>query len=164
LPPAFINNVSVTVTINSISAIKLNEKPPQGEITFDVGAKLEEKERKSSQANVIFILTVSTKPSIVKFGIEGTATLEGKDAEIEKLLEIDPETKIPKLLDKIYQHAFMTLYLISTAMNTPYPPPDLFHSAKQTPSIEMSTATPNGENIATASEPPPEKENAENQT
>lgn len=162
---AIINDVSVTVTINSISAIKLNQKPPQGEITFDVGAKLEEKERKANQATIHFILTVGTKPNVVKFGVEGTATLTGRDTEIEKLLEIDPETKIPRVLDKIYQHVFMTLYLISTAMNTPYPPPDLFYSAKQTPpTIEMSTATPSQEGVSTTPETPTtEKENPENQ-
>jgi len=147
-----------------MSAIKLNEKPLQGEITFDVGAKLEEKERKANQATIVFILTVGTKPNVVKFGVEGTATLTGRDTEIEKLLEIDPETKIPRILDKVYQHVFMTLYLISTAMGTPYPPPDLFYSSKQTPpTIEMSTATPPEESVAPAPENPPEKEGTGNQ-
>jgi hypothetical protein len=148
-----LGDVSISVAINSVSAIKLNEKPTQGELTFDVGAKLEEKERKTGQVTVVFILTVGTKPNVVKFGVEGQATLNGKDAEIEKLLEVDPETKIPKVLHGVYQHIFMTLFLLSTIMGTPYPPPDLFYSSKQTPpNVEMSTATHTEENIETPQE------------
>jgi hypothetical protein len=148
LPSTIIGDVTIQVVINSVSAIKLNEKPPQGELTFDVGAKLEEKEKRTNQVTVAFILTVGTKPSIVKFGVEGTATVNGKDAEIEKLLEIDPETKIPKVLHGVYQHIFMTLFLLSTIMGTPYPPPDLFYSSKQAPpNVEMTTAAAAGENL-----------------
>jgi hypothetical protein len=141
LPSVDIGDVSIQVAISSISAVKLNEKPPAGELTFDVGAKLEEKERKSGQVTVIFLLTVGTKQNIAKFGIEGSATLTGKDGDIEKLLEIDPETKIPRMLYNVYQRVFMALYLVSTLLETPYPPPDLFHSSRQVaPKIEISPA------------------------
>lgn len=141
MPSVDIGDVSIQVAISNISAVKLSEKPPAGELTFDVGAKLEEKERKSGQVTVIFLLTVGTKPNVAKFGIEGSATLTGKDENIEKLLEIDPETKIPRMLYSVYQRIFMALYLVSTLLETPYPPPDLFHSSKQvTPKIEISPA------------------------
>jgi hypothetical protein len=141
-PSADIGDVSIQVAISSISAVKLNEKPPTGELIFDVGAKLEEKERKSGKVTVIFVLTVGTKPTVAKFGVEGLATLTGKDSEIEKLLEIDPETKIPRMLYGVYQRVFMALYLVSTILETPYPPPDLFHSPKQpTPKVEISSAS-----------------------
>jgi len=141
LPSVDIGDVKIQVAISNITAVKLNENPPTGALTFDVGAKLEEKERKSGQVTVIFLLTVGTKPNIAKFGIEGNATLTGKDADIEKLLEIDPDTKIPRMLYGVYQHIFTALYLISTLLETPYPPPDLFHSTKQvTPKVEISSA------------------------
>jgi len=141
LPSVDIGDVSIQVAISNISAVKLNEKPQTGELTFDVGAKLEEKERKSGQVTVVFLLTVGTKPNVVKFGIEGFATLTGKDADIEKLLEIDQDTKIPKMLYGVYQRIFMALYLVSTLLETPYPPPDLFHSSKQVaPKVEVSSA------------------------
>ena len=139
MPSVDIGDVSIQVAISSVSAVKLNEKPASGELIFDVGAKLEEKDRKSGKVTVIFVLTVGTKPTVVKFGIEGLATLTGKDSEIEKSLEIDPETKIPRMLYGVYQRAFMALYLVSTILDTPYPPPDLFHSSKQpTPKVEIS--------------------------
>lgn len=143
MPSVDIGDVSIEVAMSNISAVKLNEKPPAGELTFDIGAKLEEKERKSGKVTVLFVLTVGTKPNVVKFGIEGLATLTGKDADIEKLLEVDPETKIPRMLYGVYQRVFMALYLVSTILETPYPPPDLFHASKQpTPRVEVSAVTP----------------------
>jgi hypothetical protein len=141
LPSVDIGDVKIQVAISNITAVKLNENPPTNVLTFDVGAKLEEKERKSGQVTVIFLLTVGTKPNIAKYGIEGNATLTGKDADIEKLLEIDPDTKIPRMLYGVYQHIFTALYLIATLLETPYPPPDLFHSTKQVaPKVEISSA------------------------
>ena len=143
MPSVDIGDVSIQVAISNISAVKLNEKPATGELTFDIGAKLEEEEKRSGQVTVLFVLTVGTKPSVVKFGIEGLATLTGKEADIEKLLEVDPETKIPRMLYGVYQHVFMALYIVSTILDAPYPPPDLFHSSKQpTPKIEVSPAVP----------------------
>ena len=140
LPSGDIGDVEIQVAISNVTGVKLNEKPPEGTLTFDVSAKLEEKERRSGQVRVVFLLTVGTKPNVAKFGIEGTATLTGKDASIEKLLEIDQETKIPRMLYGVYQRIFTALFLISTLLETPYPPPDLFHSTKQpTPTVEISS-------------------------
>jgi hypothetical protein len=99
-------------------------------LNFNVNAKLEEKERKSGRLVVGFVLTVSTKPSVVKFEIEGLATLEGKTQAIERFLEIDPETKIPLLLHRIYQQVFMSTFLLATLLDASYPPPDLLFSSE----------------------------------
>ena len=98
--------------------------------SFDVNAKLEEKERKSGRLVVSFVLTVGTKPSVVKFEVEGVATLSGSNPAIEKLLEVDPKTKIPLLLHRVYQRVFTTTFLLATVLDTPYPPPDLLFSGE----------------------------------
>ncbi|MEM3789441.1 MAG: hypothetical protein QXN95_06220 [Candidatus Bathyarchaeia archaeon] len=111
--------------VTSIIGVKLDVKGGAGTVNFDVKARLEEKERKSQMVVVGFNLQLATKPGIVKFEIEGAATLTGKDAEINKMLEVDPETKVPYVFQKIYQHTFTTMYLLSTILNTPPPPIDL---------------------------------------
>lgn len=110
--------------------VKLNGGEESAELNFDVNAKLEEKERKSGKLTVGFVLTVGTKPSVVKFEVEGLATLEGKNPAIEKLLEMNPETKIPQILYKIYQRVFMTTFLLATLLDTTYPPPNLLSSGE----------------------------------
>lgn len=86
-------------------------------------------------------MNLGTKPNVVKFGVEGIAILNGKETDIEKLMEIDSETKIPRVLYGIYQQIFTAFFLISTVMGSPYPPANLFNTSRQTPpSVEMSTA------------------------
>ncbi|MEM3153806.1 MAG: hypothetical protein QXU45_05055 [Candidatus Bathyarchaeia archaeon] len=111
--------------VTSIVGAKLDIKGGAGTVNFDVKARLEERERRSQMVVVGFNLQLTTKPSIVKFEVEGTATLTGKDTEINKMLEVDPETKVPYVFQKVYQHTFTTMYLLSTILNTPPPPIDL---------------------------------------
>jgi hypothetical protein len=63
----------------------------------------------------------------VKYSTSGTVTLTGKGDDIKKKLEVNPKTKIPQILFTIYQHVFNSIYMLSSNLNTPYPPPDLLH-------------------------------------
>ncbi len=110
--------------------VKFGGKEESATFSFDVNAKLEEKERKSGRLVVSFVLTVGTKPSVVKFEVEGAATLSGSNTAIEKLLEVDPKTKIPLLLHRVYQRVFTTTFLLATVLDTPYPPPNLLFSSE----------------------------------
>ncbi len=111
--------------------VKLGFKGVADTVNFDVKAKLEERERKSQTIVIGFNLLLATKPSIVKFEVEGIATLTGKDAELSKMLEVDPETKVPYVFQRIYQYAFTAMYLLSTVLNAPPPPPDLLFSRRE---------------------------------
>ena len=109
--------------------MKLSDGEKFSPLNFDINAKLEEKERRSGRLVVGFVLTVKTKPSVVKFDVEGLATLTGKNPAIEKLLEVDPKTKIPLLLYNVYQRVFMDTFLLATLLDSSYPPPDLLFSS-----------------------------------
>ncbi|MEM2916786.1 MAG: hypothetical protein QXN63_00310 [Candidatus Bathyarchaeia archaeon] len=143
-------DVSITTEIHSLSAVKLDNKVEAETINFDVSAKLDEKERKSGKKIVAFIIEISTKPSLAKFEIKGNVTLTGKEAQMEKLLEIDPETKLPFLLYRVYQQIFMAIYLLATIIDMPYPPPDLLHSEKIEEQNITAQAAPEEETIETA--------------
>jgi hypothetical protein len=119
-------NVSVSVDITNIAGVRLGAKVGTGAINFDVKARLEEKERRSQMVTVGFSLFLTTKPSVVKFEVEGTVTLTGKDEEISKMLEVDPEIKVPHVFQKVYQNAFAAMYLLSTILKVPSPPHNLF--------------------------------------
>ena len=116
--------------------VKLTDKIEGIEaVNFDVKAQMEEKERRSGQINVGFTLKVGTKPNIVKYEVEGIAILEGADEEIKKMLEVNPETQIPYVFQRVYQHVFMSTYLLATLINAPYPPSTLLSSPQQQASI-----------------------------
>jgi hypothetical protein len=98
-------------------------------------------------------LFISTKPNVVKYSTSGTVILSGKGEDIKKKLEVNPKTKIPQILFTIYQHVFNSIYMLSSNLNTPYPPPDLLHpmaekiqilSANQGSSEKTETAPAQG--------------------
>jgi len=113
-----------------LRGVKLGGEGESSVLNFDVNVKLEEKEKRSGRLVVGFVLTVGTKPSVAKFEVEGMATLEGKNPDIERLLEVDPKTKIPLLLHRVYQRVFTSTFLLATLLGTSYPPPDLFFSGE----------------------------------
>ena len=135
----YVPNASVKVEITSLVGVRLDVKGIAENINFDVKAKLAETERKSQMVILDFKLFLTTKPSLVKFEVEGIATLSGKDAEINKMLEVDPETKVPYVFQRIYQTAFTAMYLLSTILNVPPPPQDLLFSRKEGIPVEDVT-------------------------
>ena len=107
-------------------------------------------------------MIIGTKPSTVKYATKGTATLEGKMEDLEKMLEIDPETKVPYVLNIVYQHVFTSIYLLSAILNAPYPPPDLLYTKEEKmglPPEEEAIIQPSTEQ--TVSEPTPTETTAE---
>ena len=138
--------------------VKLKDRIETAEMNFDINAKLEEKDRKSGHRVIGFVLTVGTKPSVAKFEVEGLATLEGKNPDIEKLLEVTSERKIPLLLNRVYQSVFTSTYLLANLLDTSYPPPDMLTSG------DLNKKGPDGhvewgslENGTEAEKPAPDK-------
>ncbi len=106
-------------------------------INFDVKAQMEEKERRGGLVTVGFALTMGTKPNVVKYVVEGVATLDGRDEDVKSMLEIDPETQTPRVFQRVYQHIFMSIYLLSTLIDAPYPPPNLMGDQQQEAVMQM---------------------------
>jgi len=123
-------DVSVLVEITSLLATRLAEGVGSTGIRFDLNAKLEEKERRSGRVVVLFGLVVKTKPNVVKYEVEGSATLNGKDSLIEQMLKIDPKSNVPFVFHRVYQHVFTAIYMMASFLGTIYPPPDLLVSGK----------------------------------
>jgi len=143
-------DVSVKVEISGVRGARLESGQTastsgsvggiQGPVKFDVSARLEEKERRSGKIVVLFVLAVGTKPSVVKFELEGYATLTGKDEALSKMLEVDPKTGVPFVFHRVYQHSFMAIYLLATLMDTIYPPPDLLFSGERNVGSGLTSA------------------------
>ena len=109
----------------------MGEAKSDEELFFDVNAKLEEQKRTSGQVALAFDLTITTKPSVAKYATTGIVTLEGSLQDINKRLETNPKTKVPQILFTVYQHVFSSIYLLSSVLDMPYPPPDLLHPMQE---------------------------------
>ena len=150
--------------MDSVQAERTAQRASSEELFFDINAKLEEQKKGSDQAVLSFELIITTKPNVVKYTVTGTVTLEGNTMDIKKRLEVNPKTKIPQILFTVYQHVFSSIYILSSILNTPYPPPDLLHPMQEKIQILPST-TKNEEVQATkVQENPPEKPPAQTTT
>ena len=136
-PAASLSGVAVRVKVDSLLGVKLSESTPPGEVvSFDVKAMMDEKERRSGQISVGYSLKVGTKPNVAKYEVEGVAVLEGKEEEIKKMLEVNPETQIPFVFQRVYQHVFLSMYLLATLIEAPYPSPNLLSSGQHVSEAE----------------------------
>jgi hypothetical protein len=145
----------VSINLTSLHAERTGEYTSKDELFFDVNAKLEEQKRENSQVTLSFNLAISTKPNVVKYSTAGLVTLAGKPDDIKKKLEVNPKTHIPQILFTIYQHVFNSIYILSSNLNTPYPPPDLLHPMAE--KIQILSGN-------TSNETPTEKPNTTNST
>ena len=55
------------------------------------------------------------------------------------------------VLHTIYQHSFTSLFLLSTLIDSPYPPPDLLHTPVHTKELGLGAPAP-GESMSKAAE------------
>jgi hypothetical protein len=109
----------------------MGENTPSEDVFFNVNAKIEEQKKTNTQLTLAFNLLLETKPNIAKYSTSGAIVLEGNTQDINKRLEINPKTKIPQILFTVYQHVFNSIYLLSSLLDTPYPPPDLLHPMQE---------------------------------
>ena len=150
-PQYSVSGVIVSINLGSLQAERTGQSSPTDELFFDINAKIEEQKKENNQVTLTFSLAISTKPNVVKYATSGTVTLSGKPEDIKKKLEVNPKTKIPQILFTIYQHVFNSIYMLSSNLNTPYPPPDLLHPMAEKIQILSSNA---GQSQAAAEKSP----------
>lgn len=148
--------VIVSINIDSLHAEKTGQILPSEDLFFDINAKLEEQNKTSDEVTLVFNLAISTKPNVVRYITTGTVLLKGKQADIKKKLELNPKTKIPQILFTVYQQIFNSIYMLSSILNTPYPPPDLLHPMAEKIQIISSPPTTQAEAILNTDQTAPQ--------
>ncbi len=144
----------MSINLSSLQAERTGVYSAAEELFFDINAKIEEQKKENNQVTLTFNLAISTKPNVVKYSTSGTVTMSGKPDDIKKKLEVNPKTKIPQILFTIYQHVFNSIYMLSSNLNTPYPPPDLLHPMAEKIQI-LSNAASNQVQPEKPETPPP---------
>ena len=119
-------SVDVVTKIRNVAVQKLDEKSNHNTpVIFDFGANIEEADKSNESVTLNFKMTMDTEPTIVKFVIEGTATINGEESEIEKLLSADPDTNVPYVFTRIYQTVYAVIFMLAGTIDVPYPSPAL---------------------------------------
>jgi len=130
---------AIEVKLLNVAGTRLTGENPTGaQPEFDVNVKLEEIERRTGEAAFDFKLTVNTKPSVVRFDVNGIVNVNSGGDDIERILQPDPETKVPPILHRIYQQVFLSIFLLAGIINAPHPPPDLIFSSVKSEVVQPS--------------------------
>lgn len=122
----------IRIRLNKLEGTKIDIEEPPMSVVFDVDVKMDEESRTNEELTISFDLNISTKPSLVQFDIAGTAVISGGRMAFEAALEVDEESNVPRVLHTIYQRVFTSLFVVSSLLEAPYPPPNLIHSPTET--------------------------------
>jgi len=120
------------VKLQRLEGVRLETGEDANSVKFDVDVQMEEESRTGDELTIRFLLSISTKPSLVKFEAGGIATVTGGKKAFDAALEANPETNVPRVLHTIYQHIFTSIFLLATLIDSPYPPPNLLHAPTET--------------------------------
>jgi hypothetical protein len=129
---SMVGMASIRVKLGRVEGSKIDTGATPDSVAFDVDVNMDEERRTNEELVIAFNLTITTKPTLVKFEVGGTAAITGGRAAFDAALEMDEESSVPKVLHFVYQRVFTSLYLIAAQLEVPYPPPDLLHSPTET--------------------------------
>ena len=139
------NKVGETfIRIEKLTGSRIDTDTNPNSVSFDVDVKMDEVDRSNNELEISFLLTISTKPALAQFEVGGTARVTGGRKAFEEALAADKSSNVPRLLHTIYQKVFTSIFLVSSLIDTPFPPPDLLHSPSETRDLEAGMDVPQG--------------------
>ena len=123
-----VGSSSVRITLNRLSGMRIESGVNPNSVSFDVDVKMDEQYRTNNELTLNFLLTLTTKPSLVQYDAGGIVVVTGGKNVFDEALETDEKADVPKVLLRIYHKVFESIFLIASTIDAPYPPPDLLHS------------------------------------
>ncbi len=116
----------IDVQIKGIEANRTAEGVDENtEVTFNVSSSINEGDRGPGFLTLKFSIGMETQPSAARMFVSGTASVTGKEEEIDELLESKEQDGTPYLFMRIYRHVYPTVYLLCGTLHVPYPGPGL---------------------------------------
>lgn len=89
--------------------------------SFQVYAKIDEESRKDSRLVVSFLLTLNDAKGAVTYEFRGVCVITGSTADFEAIMEAHKDSRIPKILDTIYQRLYPVVYMLAGMTTSSYP-------------------------------------------
>lgn len=134
-----LSDAKVLVQVRNVAASKVDpEADKNTQVSFNISAKLEESDRKADQVTVSFVLGINGDPKVVRFQVEGIATASGESDDLERLLEHEGDSKVPRIFFSIYEQIYTILFVLAGSIDAPSPSPALLYSQGNLP-VEEAT-------------------------
>jgi len=88
---------------------------------FQVYAKIDEESRKDSHLLASFLLTLNDARGSVTYEFRGVCNITGSSADFESMMEANKDSRIPKILDMIYQRLYPVVFMLAGMTTSSYP-------------------------------------------
>lgn len=88
---------------------------------FQVYAKIDEESRKDNTLTASFLLTLNDARGSVTYEFRGVCNMRGSSADFESIMEAHKDSRIPKILDIIYQRLYPVVFILAGMTTSSYP-------------------------------------------
>jgi hypothetical protein len=123
------SNVQIEASIHSVFASRKRsqvdeEKQVQTTMlpgNFQVYAKIDEESRKDNTLAASFLLTLNDTRGSITYEFRGVCSIRGSSADFESIMEAHKDSRIPKILDIIYQRLYPVVFMLAGMTTSSYP-------------------------------------------
>lgn len=123
------SGVQIDITLHSIFASRkrniVEEKAAQAPTivpsNFQVYAKIDEESRKDNYLTLSFLLTLNDARGSVTYEFRGVCNIVGSSAEFEAIMEVHKGSRVPKILELIYQRLYPQIFILAGMTTSYYP-------------------------------------------
>lgn len=88
---------------------------------FQVYTKIDEESRKDNKLLVSFLLTLNDTRGVVTYEFRGVCVVTGTAADFESIMETSKNSRVPKILDILYQRLYPAMFMLAGMTSSSFP-------------------------------------------
>jgi hypothetical protein len=88
---------------------------------FQVYSKIDEESRRDNHLVASFLLTLNDGRGSVTYEFRGVCNMSGSLADFESIMEANKDSRVPKILDIIYQRLYPVVFMLAGMTTSSYP-------------------------------------------
>lgn len=96
-------------------------QPTMGPSHFQVYTKLDEETRKDNKLTISFLLTLNDTRGVVTYEFRGISIVTGTAADFESIMETSKNSRVPRILDILYQKLYPAMFMCAGMTWSSYP-------------------------------------------
>jgi hypothetical protein len=105
----------------NIAEEKANQITTMLPSNFQVYAKIDEDSRKDNYLSISFLLTLNDGRASVTYEFRGICNIVGSSADFEAMMEVHKGSRVPKILESIYQRLYPQIFILAGMTTSSYP-------------------------------------------
>ena len=88
---------------------------------FQVYTKIDEETRKDNKLVISFLLTLNDTRGVVTYEFRGMCVVTGTAADFESIMETSKNSRVPKILDILYQKLYPAVFMLAGMTSSSFP-------------------------------------------